>query len=251
MTRLQRPVVRGRRGVLPGRRILAGDGPRPVDLYWREYSQAPGVLPVGAERATVPRQRQSPDAAMDPAAFEQDALALVDRLYAAALRLTRNEADAQDLVQDTYLRAFRSSGQFEAGTNLRGWMFTILHNTFLNQRRDRGRSPIDADSEAVEQAPDDRQAAANPEELLLRETHGRRPPGGARQPAAGVPRGGLAAGRRAVQLRRDRRHRRRAHRDGDVEDLAGPEALYDDLVARSGVYAQAGRRRGESRARRV
>ena len=91
---------------------------------------------------------------MDAAAFEQDALALVDRLYATALRLTRNEADAQDLVQDTYLRAFRSAGQFEAGTNLRGWMFTILHNTFLNQRRDRGRSPIDADSEAVEQAPD-------------------------------------------------------------------------------------------------
>ena len=120
---------------------------------------------------------------MDAAAFEQDALALLDRLYAAALRLTRNEADAQDLVQDTYLRAFRSAAQFEAGTNLRGWMFTILHNTFLNQRRDRGRSPIDADSEAVEQAPDIRQTSGEPGGTAAAGDDGRRPPGGARQPA--------------------------------------------------------------------
>ena len=158
---------------------------------------------------------------MDPAAFEQDALALVDRLFAAALRLTRNEADAQDLVQDTYLRAFRSSGQFEAGTNLRGWMFTILHNTFLNQRRDRGRSPIDADSEAVEQAPDDRQAAANPEELLLRETMDADLQAALDSLPGGVSGGRLAERRRAVQLRGDCRYRRCAHRDGDVEDLQG------------------------------
>jgi RNA polymerase sigma-70 factor (ECF subfamily) len=204
---------------------------------------------VGAERPRVPRQRQSPDAQVDSAAFEQDALALVDRLYAAALRLTRNEADAQDLVQDTYLRAFRSSGQFAAGTNLRGWMFTILHNAFLNQRRDRGRSPIDADSDAVEQAPDDRQTARNPEELLLRETLD------ADLQAAldSLP----AAYREAVWLR-------------DVEQFSyqeiarivgvpvgtvmsriarGRRALYEDLVARSGAYAR--RAGGESRRRGV
>jgi RNA polymerase sigma-70 factor (ECF subfamily) len=199
----------------------------------------------------VPRHSQPPDIASEPAAFEQDALALVDRLYAAALRLTRNEADAQDLVQDTYLKALRSSGQFEAGTNLRGWMFTILHNTFLNQRRDRGRSPIDADSEAVEQAPDHRVAETNPEALLLRGTMD------ADLQAAldGLP----AAYREAVWLR-------------DVEQFSydeiagivgvpigtvmsrisrGRRALYDDLVARSGEYAKRAGAGGVSRVRRV
>jgi RNA polymerase sigma-70 factor (ECF subfamily) len=199
----------------------------------------------------VPRQSRSPDAATRSAAFEQEALEFVDRLFAAALRLTRNEADAQDLVQDTYLRAFRSSGQFEAGTNLRGWMFTILHNTFLNQRRDRGRSPIDADSEAVEQAPDDRQSGANPEELLLRETMD----ADLQAALENLP----AAYREAVWLR-------------DVEQFSyeevagivgvpigtvmsrisrGRRALYDDLVARSGDYARRASAGGESRARRV
>ena len=93
----------------------------------------------------------------------------MDRLYSAALRLTRNEADAQDLVQDTYLRAFRAAAQFKEGTNLRAWMFTILHNTFLNQRRDRGRLPVDVDSEAVERAADAVESGGTPEDVLLRE----------------------------------------------------------------------------------
>jgi RNA polymerase sigma-70 factor (ECF subfamily) len=95
---------------------------------------------------------------------------LIDRLYATALRLTRQPADAEDLVQDTYLRAFRSADRFEPGTNLRGWLFTILHNAFLNQLRDRGRSPIDADSDVVEQAPDVSGWDDTPEEQLLRNT---------------------------------------------------------------------------------
>jgi len=199
----------------------------------------------------LPSQRRPPDAAKDAAAFEQEALALVDRLYAAAIRLTRNEADAQDLVQDTYLRAFRSAAQFEAGTNLRGWMFTILHNTFLNQRRDRGRNPVDADSEAVEQAPDDRQAAGNPEELLLRGTLDADLQAALDnlQPAY----------REAVWLR-------------DVEQFTyeeiagivgvpigtvmsrisrGRRALYDDLVTRSSGYARRAGAGGETPARRV
>ena len=206
---------------------------------------------MGAERAAVPRQRQSPDAVMDPAAFEQDALALVDRLFAAALRLTRNEADAQDLVQDTYLRAFRASAHFEAGTNLRGWMFTILHNTFLNQRRDRGRSPIDADSDAVEQAPADGRGESNPEERLLRETLD----ADLKAALDNLP----AAYREAVWLR-------------DVEQFSyeeiagivgvpigtvmsrisrGRRALYDDLVTRSGEYAKRAGAGTDTAARRV
>lgn len=104
------------------------------------------------------------------AAFEQEALALLDRLYATALRLTRNTADAEDLVQDTYLRAFRAADQFEAGSNLRAWLFTILHNAHLNQRRDQGRHPVDFDSERVEQASDLPERGLTPEDILLRET---------------------------------------------------------------------------------
>ena len=62
-------------------------------------------------------------------AFEAEALASLDSLYRAALRLTRVPADAEDLVQETYLKAFRSADRFQPGTNLRAWLFTILHNT--------------------------------------------------------------------------------------------------------------------------
>jgi RNA polymerase sigma-70 factor (ECF subfamily) len=101
-------------------------------------------------------------------AFSQEALSYVDSLYGTALRLTRRPADAEDLVQDTYLKAFRSSGQFRRGTNLKAWLFTILHNTFRNMRRHDGRNPIDVDSEYVEQAPARAPNDFSPEELLTR-----------------------------------------------------------------------------------
>jgi RNA polymerase sigma-70 factor, ECF subfamily len=86
------------------------------------------------------------------AGFETEALALVDSLYRTALRLTRNPADAEDLVQDTYLKAFRAADRFEPGTNLRAWLFTILHNTARNRTRDRARDAVMIDSDAAEQA---------------------------------------------------------------------------------------------------
>ena len=95
----------------------------------------------------------------------------LDSLYGTALRLTRNEADAQDLVQDTYVKAFRGRRQFKPGTNLKAWLFTILHNTFRNRRRDSGRDPVDVDSDRVDlAAPAD--PADTPEEQLLREALG-------------------------------------------------------------------------------
>jgi RNA polymerase sigma-70 factor (ECF subfamily) len=103
-------------------------------------------------------------------AFSREALSYVDSLYGTALRLTRRPADAEDLVQDTYLKAFRSAGQFQRGTNLKAWLFTILHNTFRNTRRHDGRSPIDVDSEYVEQAPARAGHDYSPEELLTRAT---------------------------------------------------------------------------------
>jgi RNA polymerase sigma-70 factor, ECF subfamily len=102
-------------------------------------------------------------------AFQEEALSLVDSLHRTALRLTRNQADAEDLVQDTYLKAFRAEAQFRPGTNLKAWMFRILHNTFLNMRREAGRSLVSADSDAVERAPAAADAVS-PEQLLLRQT---------------------------------------------------------------------------------
>jgi RNA polymerase sigma-70 factor (ECF subfamily) len=106
-----------------------------------------------------------------PSRFETDALSHLDSLYGTALRLTRNEADAQDLVQDTYVKAFRGRKQFTPGTHLKAWLFTILHNTFRNNRRDSGRDPVDVDSERLDlAAPVDR--SGTPEEHLLREALG-------------------------------------------------------------------------------
>ena len=100
--------------------------------------------------------------------FTQAALSHLDSLYGTALRLTRRAPDAEDLVQDTYLKAFRSAHQFEAGTNLKAWLFTILHNTFRNVRRHDGRNPVDVDSEAVERAVDETPGTQSPEQLLTR-----------------------------------------------------------------------------------
>jgi len=116
-------------------------------------------------------RRRQVDAAAPDSAFALDALAYIDSLYGAALRLTANSADAEDLVQDTYLKAIRSSSQFVPGTNLKAWLFTIQHNTFLNRRRRAVKEPVAVESEEIE-----RMAAAGagapetPEQLLLRET---------------------------------------------------------------------------------
>src|ERR1700704_6601464 len=110
-------------------------------------------------------------------AFEAEALASLDSLYRAALRLTRRPADAEDLVQETYLKAFRAAGQFQPGTNLRAWLFTILHNTARNRARDRARDTVAIDSDIVDRAADapapggaSAGAAETPETLLLRDT---------------------------------------------------------------------------------
>lgn len=84
------------------------------------------------------------------ARFEESAMPLLDQLYAAALRMTRRPADAEDLVQDTYARAFSSFHQFRPGTNLRAWMYRILTNSFINDYRKAQRRPQEASSEGIE-----------------------------------------------------------------------------------------------------
>ena len=73
--------------------------------------------------------------------FERDALPFLDQLYAAALRMTRNPADAEDLVQETFVKAYAAFHQFEDGTNLKAWLYRILTNTFINNYRKKQRQP--------------------------------------------------------------------------------------------------------------
>ncbi|WP_232541463.1 sigma-70 family RNA polymerase sigma factor [Nocardia bovistercoris] len=73
--------------------------------------------------------------------FERDALPLLDQLYGAALRMTRNPADAEDLVQETYVKAFQGFKSFKEGTNLRAWLYRILTNTYINSYRKKQRQP--------------------------------------------------------------------------------------------------------------
>src|SRR5262245_46553029 len=105
-------------------------------------------------------------------AFAEEALSSLDSLYRMALRLTRVPADADDLVQETYLKAFRAADRFQPGTNLRAWLFTILHNTARNRARDRARAAVSVDSELVEEAGERAPSGQveTPETLLLRDT---------------------------------------------------------------------------------
>jgi len=82
--------------------------------------------------------------------FERDVLPLLPNLYSAALRLTRNPSDAEDLVQEAYLRAFRGFSGFEEGTNLRAWMYRILTNTFINTYRKKQREPVTVQEDDLE-----------------------------------------------------------------------------------------------------
>jgi RNA polymerase sigma-70 factor (ECF subfamily) len=101
------------------------------------------------------------------------ALEFLEPLYATALRLTRNRADAEDLVQDTFVKALRFSDRFTAGTNLKAWLYTILLNTWRNRRRDSARAPVEVDSPRVDEAAnagDGPSALDTPEQMLLRAT---------------------------------------------------------------------------------
>jgi RNA polymerase sigma-70 factor (ECF subfamily) len=83
--------------------------------------------------------------------FETEALSFLDALYRTALRMTRSEADAEDLVQETYIRAFRFREQFTPGTNLKAWLFRILTNTFINTYRRRQTQPEFTELDGVDE----------------------------------------------------------------------------------------------------
>jgi RNA polymerase sigma-70 factor, ECF subfamily len=110
----------------------------------------------------------------DKRRFQEDALPLLDSLYAGALRMTRNPADAEDLVQETMLRAYRSFNRFEPGTNLKAWLFRILTNAYINVYRKRQREPQKVSQDDVEEfdlyqelKDHDPQFSATPETIVL------------------------------------------------------------------------------------
>ena len=86
----------------------------------------------------------------DQALFSELAMEYMGSLYSAALRMTRNPADAEDLVQETYLKAYRAFGSFQEGTNLKAWLYRILTNTFINSYRARRRRPEQTELDDVE-----------------------------------------------------------------------------------------------------
>jgi RNA polymerase sigma-70 factor (ECF subfamily) len=135
---------------------------------WRVPSSSTGAylgMGVGAVMANDDAQLaqpEQPDAAEGPASrdipetpeqraarFEREAMPLLDQLYAAALRMTRNPADAEDLVQETFLRAYGAFDSFREGTNLRAWLYRILTNTYINGYRRRQRQPVAQPSEDI------------------------------------------------------------------------------------------------------
>ena len=110
------------------------------------------TLPVGWQAMT---DQQIPDPASETEAersarFERDALPFLDQLYSAAMRMTRNPQDAEDLVQETFAKAYAAFHQFKPGTNLKAWLYRILTNTFINTYRKKQREPQQSMSEDVE-----------------------------------------------------------------------------------------------------
>jgi RNA polymerase sigma-70 factor (ECF subfamily) len=86
----------------------------------------------------------------DQATFADEAMEYMPQLYSAALRMTRNPSDAEDLVQETYLKAYRGFGGFQEGTNLKAWLYRILTNTFINSYRSKKRRPDETELDEVE-----------------------------------------------------------------------------------------------------
>ena len=128
---------------------------RPAAVLWEAMTEslnetsapADGADPA-AEAADIVVEDESSDDRS--ARFERDALPYLDQLYGAAMRMTRNPADAEDLVQETFAKAYSAFHQFRPGTNLKAWLYRILTNTYINSYRKKQRQPQQSMSEDVE-----------------------------------------------------------------------------------------------------
>lgn len=140
-----------RADALPGARRVLSWAMTPLEQTQRVDTHAPlGTdLGAGGEQVVVDVDSETPDERS--ARFERDAMVHLDQLYGAALRMTRNPSDAEDLVQETYAKAFGSFHQYTPGTNLRAWLYRILTNTYINMYRKAQRQPkISGEGEQIE-----------------------------------------------------------------------------------------------------
>ena len=110
----------------------------PTEISTPDSSSAGELVRVDREKESATERTKR---------FERDALQYMNQLYAAAMRYTKNPEDAQDLVQDTYIKAYNSFHQFEPGTNLKAWLYRVLTTTFINTYRKDQRRPQTSDSE--------------------------------------------------------------------------------------------------------
>lgn len=156
--------------------------PQPTGLGWEAMAKDKKTDPSAALRLTDPSTDTRPDASAtargpapaasaDPddlaradatvdvasenehdrrARFEREAMPLLDQLYSAALRTTRNPSDAEDLVQETFAKAYAAFHQYKPGTNLKAWMYRILTNTYINSYRKKQRQPLESDAAQIE-----------------------------------------------------------------------------------------------------
>jgi RNA polymerase sigma-70 factor (ECF subfamily) len=126
-------AIRRERSTVPGTEQAAESAPDTADV--------PAIDPPGDTDQESAQQRA--------ARFERDAMPLLDQLYGAALRMTRNPADAEDLVQETFLKAYSAFGTFRAGTNLKAWLYRILTNSYINGYRKKQRQPLQSSADEI------------------------------------------------------------------------------------------------------
>ena len=126
--------------------VLDTSAPSRARIGWDAMTTPP--TPVDSQDVEVDVATET--TAERQARFEREALPLLDQLYAAAMRTTRNPADAEDLLQETYAKAYAAFHQYQPGTNLKAWMYRILTNTYINTYRKRQREPLQSDAAEVE-----------------------------------------------------------------------------------------------------
>ncbi len=138
--------------IAPGERVGDFAVASPHGLGWRVMTtDQPAVEEIDAQAAADASVDVASESPQERAArFEREAMPLLDQMYSAALRTTRNPTDAEDLVQETYAKAFAAFHQYRPGTNLRAWMYRILTNSYINIYRKKQRQPLESDAAEVE-----------------------------------------------------------------------------------------------------
>jgi RNA polymerase sigma-70 factor, ECF subfamily len=128
---------------------LAGWPPAPPVASAPVVVVRPVAVPAGGTEVGRVTDESSETTEQRRARFERDALPFLDQLYSAALRMTRNPADAEDLVQETFVKAFAAFHQFQEGTNLKAWLYRILTNTYINGYRKKQRQPQQSPTDEI------------------------------------------------------------------------------------------------------